>query len=61
MDKNGKNVKRLTTELGYDGGAFYSPDCETNRLSRFASETDAEDHSEIQRFARAAPDCPNDV
>ena len=26
MDIDGKNVKRLTNELGYDGGAFYSPD-----------------------------------
>ena len=26
MDKNGKNVKRLTNEPGYDGGAFFSPD-----------------------------------
>ena len=26
MDINGKNVKRLTNTLGYDGGAFFSPD-----------------------------------
>ena len=26
MDTNGKNVKRLTNEPGYDGGAFFSPD-----------------------------------
>ena len=26
MDYDGKNVKRITTEFGYDGGAFYSPD-----------------------------------
>ena len=26
MDINGKNVKRLTHTLGYDGGAFFSPD-----------------------------------
>jgi TolB protein len=26
MDKNGKNVKRLTNELGYDGGPFWSYD-----------------------------------
>ena len=25
MDYNGNNVKRITTEFGYDGGAFYSP------------------------------------
>jgi len=26
MDYDGNNVKRITTEFGYDGGAFYSPD-----------------------------------
>jgi Tol biopolymer transport system component len=26
MDKNGKNVKRLTNEIGYDGGPFWSYD-----------------------------------
>ena len=25
MDYNGENIKRITTEFGYDGGAFYSP------------------------------------
>ena len=25
MDYNGNNVKRITNEYGYDGGAFYSP------------------------------------
>jgi Tol biopolymer transport system component len=28
MDADGKNLKRLTTELGYDGGPFFSPDGE---------------------------------
>ena len=27
MDKDGKNVTRLTTTPGYDGGAFFSVDC----------------------------------
>jgi hypothetical protein len=27
MDKDGKNVKRLTTTPGYDGGAFFNKDC----------------------------------
>jgi Tol biopolymer transport system component len=27
MDADGKNVKRLTDAPGYDGGAFFSPDC----------------------------------
>jgi Tol biopolymer transport system component len=26
MDYDGNNVKRITKEFGYDGGAFYSPD-----------------------------------
>ena len=26
MDYDGKNIKRITDEFGYDGGAFYSPD-----------------------------------
>ncbi|GIQ98268.1 MAG: hypothetical protein CM15mP4_1050 [Candidatus Neomarinimicrobiota bacterium] len=26
MDLNGLNKKQLTNRLGYDGGAFYSPD-----------------------------------
>ena len=26
MDTDGKNIKRLTHEPGYDGGAFFSPD-----------------------------------
>ena len=26
MDADGKNVRRLTTEPGYDGGPFFSPD-----------------------------------
>ena len=27
MDADGKNVRRLTDAPGYDGGAFFSPDC----------------------------------
>ena len=27
MDADGSNVKRLTDTPGYDGGAFFSPDC----------------------------------
>ena len=29
MDYDGNNVKRITEEFGYDGGAFYSPDGES--------------------------------
>lgn len=28
MDASGENVKRLTQTPGYDGGAFFSPDCD---------------------------------
>lgn len=28
MDASGENVRRLTTAAGYDGRAFFSPDCE---------------------------------
>ena len=28
MDYNGENVKQITSEYGYDGGAFYSPNGE---------------------------------
>jgi Tol biopolymer transport system component len=27
MDPDGRNVRRLTHQPGYDGGAFFSPDC----------------------------------
>jgi Tol biopolymer transport system component len=26
MDIDGKNVRQITSGLGYDGGAFFSPD-----------------------------------
>jgi TolB protein len=42
MDRNGKNVKRLTTELGYDGGAFYSPDSKQIVFRAFHPKTEAE-------------------
>ena len=42
MDTNGKNVKRLTNELGYDGGAFYSPDSKMI-VYRRSSPNDAEE------------------
>ena len=34
MDADGKNVKRLTNELGYDGGPFFSRDGKQHRLPR---------------------------
>ena len=42
MDTNGKNVKRLTNELGYDGGAFFSPDNKQIVYRSFHPKTDAE-------------------
>ena len=29
MDLDGSNVQQVTDELGYDGGAFFTPDCST--------------------------------
>ncbi len=36
MDSDGKNVKRLTTEIGYDGGPFFSPDGQQICFRRFS-------------------------
>ena len=40
MDLDGKNVRQITHELGYDGGAFFSPDGKkiVFRASRFTTE-----------------------
>ncbi|MDZ7645719.1 MAG: hypothetical protein U5K54_00275 [Cytophagales bacterium] len=37
MDANGKNVKQITNELGYDGGAFFSPDGKKVSIPCFAA------------------------
>lgn len=42
MDKNGNNVKRLTNELGYDGGPFWSYDGKLIVYRAHHPETDAE-------------------
>lgn len=42
MDKNGKNVKKLTNELGYDGGPFWSYDGKLIVYRAFHPETEAE-------------------
>jgi TolB protein len=42
MDKNGKNVKRLTNELGYDGGPFWSTDGKQIVYRAFHPETEQE-------------------
>ena len=42
MDKNGRNVKRLTDELGYDGGPFWSYDGKQIVFRAYHPKTDAE-------------------
>ena len=37
MDADGKNVKRLTYEPGYDGGAFFNARLHQDRLARVAA------------------------
>lgn len=46
MDADGRNVRRLTDAPGYDGGAFYSPDCSRIvwRASRPAPGKELEDY-----------------
>lgn len=48
MDQNGQNVVRLTHTPGYDGGAFFSPDCSKIvwRASR-PSGKDLEDYQQL--------------
>ena len=47
MDADGKNVQRLTNELGYDGGAFFSARRQADRLSRLPSDRRP---NEIERY-----------
>jgi len=42
MDKDGRNVKQLTDELGYDGGPFWSQDGKLIVYRAFHPQTDAE-------------------
>ncbi|MFN0112274.1 MAG: TolB family protein [Blastocatellia bacterium] len=42
MDKNGKNVRKLTSELGYDGGPFWSYDGKLIVYRAHHPQTDAE-------------------
>lgn len=42
MDYNGQDVKRITTEYGYDGGAFFSPDGKKIVWRAWYPETDEE-------------------
>jgi Tol biopolymer transport system component len=43
MNLDGSDLKQVTTGLGYDGGAFFSPDGKklVFRASRFDNEKDA--------------------
>jgi len=36
-DADGKNVTQLTSSPGYDGGAFFSPDCREDRVAVVAA------------------------
>jgi Tol biopolymer transport system component len=49
MDLDGKNVKRLTTELGYDGGPFWSYDSQwiVFRANHPKTEKDIADYKEL--------------
>jgi Tol biopolymer transport system component len=49
MDADGRNVKRLTDTPGYDGGAFFSPDCSRIvwRASRPKTQTELDDYRRL--------------
>ncbi len=49
VDASGKNVRRLTETPGYDGGAFFSPDCSKIvwRASRPKKGTELEDYKRL--------------
>lgn len=42
MDKNGRNAKRLTTDIGYDGGPFWSADGKQIVFRAFHPQTEQE-------------------
>jgi hypothetical protein len=48
MDRDGKNVKRLTEAPGYDGGAFFSRDC--SRIVWRASRPEGEELADYKRL-----------
>jgi Tol biopolymer transport system component len=49
MDVDGKNLKQITTGLGYDGGAFFSPDGK-KIVFRASRPTTAEEISEYKEL-----------
>lgn len=48
MDRDGQNVTRLTNTPGYDGGAFFSPDC--SKIVWRASRPEGEELEDYRRF-----------
>src|SRR5690606_16812039 len=49
MDLDGNNVKQITTALGYDGGAWFSPDG-TKIIWRASRPTTAEETKEYKEL-----------
>jgi Tol biopolymer transport system component len=57
MDIDGKNQKQITFGLGYDGGAFFSPDGKklVFRASRPTEETEVKEYKELLLKGLVAP------
>ncbi|MCE2732092.1 MAG: hypothetical protein LW821_01870 [Flammeovirgaceae bacterium] len=57
MNINGTNVKQITNTLGYDGGAFFSPDGKkiVFRASRFKTEEEKEEYKTLLKQGLVAP------
>ena len=57
MDLNGKNVKRITNMLGYDGGAWFSPDGTKIiwRASRPTTDEEIKEYKELLAENLVAP------
>ncbi|MFM7852619.1 MAG: TolB family protein, partial [Flammeovirgaceae bacterium] len=54
---NGKNVKQITKEIGYDGGAFFSPDGKkiVFRASRFKTDEEKREYLDYLKQGLVAP------
>ena len=57
MDIDGKNQKQITFGLGYDGGAFFSPDGKklVFRASRPTTEEEVKEYKELLKQGLVAP------
>jgi Tol biopolymer transport system component len=57
MDIDGKNQKQITSGLGYDGGAFFSPDGKrlVFRASRPKTEEEIKEYKELLSKGLVAP------